>query len=292
MDYEIISDNKCLLGESPIWHDSKKKFIWLDYLKSEIFFYSPYEKIISCQKLDLETPLGGIALYNLADSLIVAHKRGLSILNLNTFSISDFAHPESTKKDVIYNDLKIDRQKNIWISTSHIDETENKGSLWSLDANKALRLIDTGFKVSNGPAFSPCGNYVYFNDTFSYKTYLYQFTKEENKKIYKELFYRFDNKEGYPDGITVDEDGCIWIAHWGSGIISKQSLNGEILKRINLPSKNLTSLCFGGENYNYLIATSATEGITEKDWISYPDSGKTFLIHTEERGISEKSYIG
>ena len=46
MNYEIISDNECLLGESPIWHEATKNFIWLDYLKSEIFFYNPINKDI------------------------------------------------------------------------------------------------------------------------------------------------------------------------------------------------------------------------------------------------------
>ena len=107
MNYKIISEKKCILGESPIWHETKKNFIWLDYLKGEIFFFNPYEKNILIKKLNLETPLGGIALYNNSDSLIVAHKNGISILNLNTFRVSYFVHPESTKKDVIYNDLKI-----------------------------------------------------------------------------------------------------------------------------------------------------------------------------------------
>lgn len=291
MDFEIISDKKCILGESPIWHDTKKNFIWLDYLKGELFFFDPYEKNLIIKQLELETPLGGVALYNQSDSLIVSHKNGLSILNVNTFKYSDFVHPESQKKDVIYNDLKIDRDNNLWISTSHIDEKEDKGSLWSLDKNKTIRLIDTGFKVSNGPGFSPCGKKIYFNDTFSYKTFLYQFDNEPNYKINKELFFKFEIQDGYPDGITVDLDGNIWIAHWGSGIISKQSSDGKILNKINLPAKNLTSLCFGGDNFSNLIVTSATDGMTKKDWLDYPESGKTFILYAEEKGIKEKSFI-
>ena len=178
MIYEIISDKKCVLGESPIWHKSTNNFIWLDYLKSKIFFYNPINKDIVEKKLDLETPLGGIALYNNFESLIIAHKNGLSIISLNSFQVDRFHLTlRVDKRDVIYNDLKIDRDNNLWISTSHIDETEEKGSLWKLDKNKKLQLVDKGFKVSNGPAFSPCGNYIYFNDTFTYQTYMYQLSK-------------------------------------------------------------------------------------------------------------------
>ena len=291
MDFEIISDKKCILGESPIWHDTKKNFIWLDYLKGELFFFDPYEKNLIIKQLELETPLGGVALYNQSDSLIVSHKNGLSILNVNTFKYSNFVHPESQKKDVIYNDLKIDRDNNLWISTSHIDEKEDKGSLWSLDKNKTIRLIDTGFKVSNGPGFSPCGKKIYFNDTFSYKTFLYQFDNEPNYKINKELFFKFEIQDGYPDGITVDLDGNIWIAHWGSGIITKQLPNGKIVSKFNLPSLNLTSLCFGGANYKNLVVTSATDGMDDKDWEFFPESGKTFLISRDEKGIKENAYV-
>ena len=47
MVYEIISDNRCLLGESPIWHENSNNFIWLDYLNSKIFFYNPINKDIA-----------------------------------------------------------------------------------------------------------------------------------------------------------------------------------------------------------------------------------------------------
>ena len=98
-------------------------------------------------------------------------------------------------------------------------------------------------------------------------------------------------EDGYPDGITVDEEGNIWIAHWGSGIITKQSPNGNIVNKFNLPSINLTSLCFGGNNFKDLLVTSATDGMTEKDWQNFPESGMTFLIKTKEKGIKENSYI-
>ena len=290
LNYKIISDKKCLLGESPIWHESTNNFIWLDYLKSKILFYNPINKDMAEKKIDLETPLGGIALYNNFESLIISHKNGLSIINLDSLKMRDFSHPESTKQDVIYNDLKIDRHNNLWISTSHIDETEKKGSLWKLDKNKNLQLIDTGFKVSNGPAFSPCGNYIYFNDTFAYQTYRYKLSKENKHSLKKEFFYTFDKEDGYPDGITVDEEGSIWITHWGSGIITKQSPSGDIVKKFNLPSINLTSLCFGGKKFKDLVVTSATDGMEEKDWKNFPESGKTFLIKTKEKGIKENSY--
>ena len=84
MIYEIISEKKCVLGESPIWHKSTNNFIWLDYLKSIMFFYNPIKNNIVEKKLELEAPLGGIALYDNFESLVIAHINGLSIICLNT----------------------------------------------------------------------------------------------------------------------------------------------------------------------------------------------------------------
>jgi len=120
---------------------------------------------------------------------------------------------------------------------------------------------------------------------------MYQLPKEDKSKVEKQIFYKFDDEDGYPDGITVDEEGYIWIAHWGSGIITKQSPNGKIVSKFNLPSLNLTSLCFGGANYKNLVVTSATDGMDEKDWECFPESGKTFSIIREEKGIKENPFV-
>ena len=167
--------------------------------------------------------------------------------------------PEEGNKNIIYNDLKIDNSKRLWVGT-HKDEKLPEGSLWCINRDLSYKRIDTNFIVSNGPAFSKDGKNIYFSDSFNRTIYKYNNSKNLDL-IKSEKFYEFKQEDGFPDGLTVDDNGNIWVAHWNGGKISQISSSGKLLKEIKLPSMNITSLCFGGDNFKELFITSAKEEV-------------------------------
>ena len=99
---------------------------------------------------------------------------------------------------------------------------------------------------------------------------------------------QFHEEDGFPDGLTVDINGNIWVAHWNGGKISQISSSGKLLKEIKLPSMNITSLCFGGDNFKELFITSAKEEVSESDFKKFPESGSSFLISPDSIGYESE----
>ena len=91
---------------------------------------------------------------------------------------------------------------------------------------------------------------------------------------------------GTPDGMAIDEEGMLWIAHWGGfGVYRWNPFTGEHLDTIEVPVPNVTSCAFAGENLDQLIITTAQENLTEEQMKKYPQSGDVFLAKPGVKGV-------
>jgi len=289
MDLNIIHKNENQLGEAPIWYPKDNSFYWLDYLKNKLHSFNIVSKKIKSFDLNFKLPLGGLVAFNNNGKFLIGCAAGIysyDILNNKTLFFCD---PEQRNIKTIYNDLKIDKNKCLWVSTSHIEELEKEGSLWKVNEDLTSIKVDSGFKVSNGPAFSPDNNFIYFSDTFQRRILRYE--KKDNGISYvSNNFHEFDENDGYPDGLTVDSKGNIFVAHWGGGKISVLNKKSIIIDEIHLPAKNVTSLCFGGSDMKKIFVTSAKEDTTKNDLKKFKFSGSCFLIDSEYKGKPENFY--
>jgi sugar lactone lactonase YvrE len=162
----------------------------------------------------------------------------------------------------------------------HLKETEDLGYFGYLTKNN-FEVVDRKFKVSNGPAIDEKNNKLYFSDSFNSKLHQYNLKNFERKTLIK-----FKKKDGFPDGIALDNNNGLWVAHWAGAKVSRINLkNGKIDFSINLPALNITSVTFFGNNLNHLFVTSAKYGVTGKVLKRYPRSGSCFIIKTNYKGI-------
>jgi len=92
---------------------------------------------------------------------------------------------------------------------------------------------------------------------------------------------------GAPDGMTIDCDGMLWIAHWGGSCVARWNPeNGELLERVEVPAPNVSCCSFGGEDLQTLYITTAREGLTEKQLLEFPLSGGVFFYKAKTAGIN------
>ncbi len=117
----------------------------------------------------------------------------------------------------------------------HQAETAASGSLHRLDPDLTWRRMDTSYGVANGPTFSRDGRILYHSDSAARTVYAFDLAAD-GTLTGKRAFLRFPEAWGWPDGMTTDSEGCLWIAHWGGGRLSRVDPEGRLMRAIPLPA--------------------------------------------------------
>ena len=278
-DFDII-DTKTLLGESGFYLHKSNEIVFLDLLDPTLFIYSLENNHLYKEKIKLPKPLGNVYPQNNGNFYLSCFN-GLYNYNRRSKNITKVidVRKEDELKHISYNDGTITKNK-LWIGLCHLKETKDLGYFGYLTKNN-FEVVDRKFKVSNGPAIDEKNNKLYFSDSFNSKVYQYNLKNFERKTLIK-----LKKKDGFPDGIALDNNNGLWVAHWAGAKVSRINLkNGKIDFSINLPALNITSVTFFGNNLNHLFVTSAKYGVTGKVLKRYPRSGSCFIIKTNYKGI-------
>ena len=273
---EIVVDHRCLLGEGPVWDKNHQSICWVDILRGEIHEYSPAKNLH--KTISVSQMIGAIAICR-NGHFIGALKNGFGFIDRKSGTITMISNPEAQLPGNRFNDGKCDPAGRFWAGTmSHSDEPE-KGSLYLLDKDLTVTLKIEGVSISNGLAWSPDQDTFYYIDTPTRKVAAFHFDKTDGKIENKRYVIQFLNNEGTPDGMTIDSEGMLWIAHWDGWQVSRWNpATGEKIKTILLPVSRVTSCCFGGKNLDELYITSASTGLSDDQLRKEPLAGSLFVI--------------
>lgn len=275
------------LGEAAIWHAASKRLLWIDLYDPKLFIHDPVKGETLVREISLKAPLGAISATANSKLLIVSHAGGLSTFNMKTGATKIFARPEQDRDAIIYNDCKVDRFGRLWVGSSHAKETDPRGALWCVLPNGKCFLGDVGFAVSNGPAFSLDVRIMYFNDSVGKKTFAYDISPDDPIPRNRRVLISYTLEEGMPDGLTVDAEGNLWVAHWGGARITQFTKAGFRLRHIQVPAPHVTSVGFGGENLATLYVTTARDGMSPDALHLWPQSGNLFATKPGVQGVAE-----
>jgi sugar lactone lactonase YvrE len=94
----------------------------------------------------------------------------------------------------------------------------------------------------------------------------------------------------FPDGATVDADGCVWSAHWGAGCVVRYTPEGRVDRTISVPASQPSCVCFGGPQLDLLCITTARHGLDEACLNAEPNAGDVFLYRAGVQGLPESEY--
>ena len=166
---------------------------------------------------------------------VVAKLDGLFFLDAGGTQLTPFADPKAGRMDTCYNDGKADRQGRLWIGTVHVPETDPEGSFYRVDPDGTHAVIETGFVVPNGPAFSPDGRTLYFANTHAGEIIAFDVDPATGEAAHRRLFASVAVEDGWPDGMAVDTEGFVWSAHWGGWRITRYDPEGKIERVVRFP---------------------------------------------------------
>jgi sugar lactone lactonase YvrE len=263
---------------------------WLDILQKKVHIYQPETN--EDREIQLDQLIGTIAPRK-EGGTIAALEKGFYFLNVETGQLEPISDPERNVANNRFNDGKCDAAGRFWAGTMDKSEVSKQGSLYCLDSKLRVEKKLQNLGISNGLAWSSDNQYFYFIDTPTKKVLRYDYHLATGNIENPVEVISFEDQEGMPDGMTIDEEGMLWIAHWGGARVSRWDPDsGKQLTEVLVPAKNVTSCTFGGEDLKDLYITTARKGMDEAELEKYPNSGGLFRARTEIKGLPAYTFNG
>jgi sugar lactone lactonase YvrE len=290
VEHVLAVNNK--LGEGPVWSPDEQALYWVDIENSHLYrFYPATGKY---EFFDVGVPVGVLAV-RASGGLVMATKKGFAFWQPQTQKLRLITDPEADKPHNRFNDGAVDCQGRFWAGTMcEVSEIRKggEGSLYRLDADGSIHLMETGLTISNGIGWSPDNKTMYLTDSPQYVIYAYDFDPATGTIANRRPFISTPHDEGMPDGLTVDSKGYIWSALWGGWKIIRYDPSGKVERVIQLPVRHPTSCIFGGPNLDELYITSAWTELGAGYRKNHPLAGDLFRLKMDVKGQVRPKFAG
>ncbi len=264
------------LGEGLLWSPRQNALFWVDITGKALNRLSLADDRVT--RWDMPEMLGWVIERRGRPGFIAGLHSGFAELSLKPLRITPIAAPEPDRPGNRMNDAVADTAGRIYAGTMPIGCDVPTGSLYRFDPDHRLTRLDTGYTVSNGPAISPDGQWLFHTDSALGRVYRFALAADGALGP-RSLFRQFAPDEGSPDGMTFDSDGGLWVACWGAGRIVRLGPDAAIDTAIDLPASQISNCCFAGPGLDRLFVTSASDGVDE------PHAGALFEVATDRRGL-------
>jgi sugar lactone lactonase YvrE len=290
-NWKVVTEHRCWLGEGPVWDARQKRIFWIDILNGEIqYFYPESDQHHICK---IGRMVGAIALKR-SGGVIAAVKGGFANIDLDDGAVHLITEVEAHLPGNRFNDGKCDPAGRFWAGTMSIADMPHAGSLYTLEKDFTVHTKLTGVTCSNGLAWSHDHTTLYYIDSPTRQVMAYRYNMINGAITDPGIAVEIPEGKGYPDGMTIDTEGMLWVALWdGWKVIRYNPHTGEQLHEVTLPVSRPTSCVFGGEAMNDLYVTSAREGLSEEELKEQPLAGSLFVIKKcGFTGMSDFEYNG
>lgn len=276
---EVALDAHAEVAEGPVWDVKAGQLVWVDIPRGEIHRFDPTEG--TDQVTQVGQPVGALAL-RARGGLLLAVRDGFAELADGKLTI--IAEVESDRPENRMNDGKVDPAGRFWAGTMALDSAPGAGTLYRLDADSTVNTVLTGLTISNGIDWSPDGTTMYFIDSTPGTVTAYAYDQHTGAISDPRTVLEILPDDGMPDGMTVDSEGCLWVAIWGGSAVRRYAPDGTQLTSVELPATQVTSCAFGGAELRDLYITTASVGLSAAERAGQPHAGALFCVRTEVGG--------
>jgi sugar lactone lactonase YvrE len=288
MKPEILFNAQCELGEGPMWHPIEKVLYWVDILGKKLHRFDT--QLNANQFFSFDFMPGAVLPTNSA-LLLIAFENGIATFDTHSLEVKYLIQFHENQPDMRCNDAKCDPFGNLWVGTMSKTATANAGNLYCLTTNLDFSVKIPNTTISNGTIWNKEGAKMYYIDSIKDSIISFHFDKN-SLEISNETTIIHHPEMRYFDGMTIDTEGMLWVAHCTDSCIRRWNPEtGEVLLKIDLPCPKVTSLTFGGEDYKILFITTAQEHMTAEEIKKYPLSGATFFLYTDYQGFAANQFL-
>nr|WP_321983397.1 SMP-30/gluconolactonase/LRE family protein [uncultured Lichenicoccus sp.] len=286
---QVAVDGHDLLGESPFWDAIDQALTWVDIYGRRIHRLHP----ATGARQDWTMPdRVATAIPRARGGMLVALSRGLHMFDPATGLSAPFFSLGAADPGIRFNDARTDSLGRLWIGTMNEVDEAPTGALYRVDPDLSCTRIEHGVAISNGIGFSPDKSRFYFADTPERIIRAYDLDHRNGTIRNRRDLVLVDGDRAYPDGSTVDSEGCIWNAQWDGGRVVRYDPEGRVLGTIGLPVARPTCCVFGGRDLRTLFVTSSCMELSGAALREQKHAGALFAVETDSVGVASVRFAG
>jgi sugar lactone lactonase YvrE len=287
-EFECVLNCESHLGETPVWDEKRNVLWWIDIYKPTVNCFDP--KNGRNQEIKINQNVHAIAI-STGGALLGSFQHGIGFVDPKSGDVTTLIDPLGAIP-AKFNDGKCDRSGRFWTGSMSNDWVSPIGALFRFDPDRTVRVMDNGFKLSNGMGWSPDDRSMYFTDFGQSTIFVYEYDRETGSIVNRRPFIVIPEGEGRPDGMTVDAEGNLWVALWDGWGVAQFDSTGRLVKKHSLPVQRPTSCMFGGNGLGTLYVTSAWMQLTDHERAAQPLAGALFALETGAHGLPEPKFAG
>jgi sugar lactone lactonase YvrE len=287
---EVLVNRGCVLAEGPVWDDREGCLYWVDITPGVLHRTDPTSGETTAYSVG--APLGAACLRS-QGGLLLAMSTGFAYFDPGNGAPRPIIDPEAGNDLNRFNDGKCDPAGRFWAGTMAFSEAEGAGSLYCLTPDLKVSKKLSGVTISNGLAWTKDHRTMYYIDTIPLKVYAFDYDEGTGEISNQRVAITIKAEQGYPDGMTIDVEDKLWIAHYGGSCVRRwDPLTGAILETIPLPVSQVTCPTFGGPNLDTLYITTAAQNLTGEALAREPLAGALFNVKVGVPGFPAFRFAG
>lgn len=275
------------LGEGPTWDGGRQALVWVDILNSRVHTHDPSTGVRTVMDTGQHV---GAAKPREGGGLVVNLRDGVGLYGADgAFS---WLHREAVPGRR-GNDAAVAPDGALWAGTMAYDERSGGGDLKRLTGAGAAATVLPEVTVSNGIGWSPDGRFMYYNDTPTRRIDVFDVPSPEDGDgaavSGRRPLAEIEEGAGFPDGLTVDVDGCVWVALWDGAALRRYTPDGRLDLTVPVPVPRPTACAFGGAELRDLYVTTASVGT---DVSAHPLAGSVLVLPDAGQGLPQPAFAG
>jgi sugar lactone lactonase YvrE len=269
---EIALSLRAEHAEGPIWDAPTARLWWVNIAGKRVHCFDPASSHDSSWGTSGEP--GGVVISTTGET-VVATPEGLAVLDRSTGRLTLQVPIEADKPENRANDAKVDTRGVVWVGTMAYDKRPGNAALYRVDGGAATCVVE-GLTISNGPAFDDARARLYLADTALFAIDVFDIEPETGALAARRRFQDLSEAQVWPDGMTVDDEGMLWVALGRSSAVHRYRPDGKLEGVVELPTTNPTSVAFGGIDGDELYITSSWVDVEPGNRASQPLAGAIF----------------
>lgn len=278
-----VCSQESQLGEGPLWVGKLNRLYWVDITGQKLNYLDTVKYDVGGWSFD--EPVCAVA-ETKDDSLLLALAKRIVTVTHSGNIIEQLCEIEADLPQNRCNDGKVDPAGRFWIGTMHNRGETGQGSLFRLNENKKLEKVLDGLSIANGLAWSNDGQMMFYIDSPTRQVWAFDFDPKDSSIRNRRTVVEIPETMGIPDGMSIDSEDNLWVAHWGDGMVRCwRPGDGQHLASIKVQDHFTTSSTFGGKDMQTLFICSATDLKSKMK-----PSGRLFAIKLQTTGVNSNKF--